>query len=83
VESNWRLNVWRLGLDPTETRFAAPYLANPTIYLCERYVGFRTQFRYAANYGGDRGYQIYFEDWDPNMPTHFPYGIGVYPDQPT
>lgn len=80
MESNWRMNVWRLGLNDGWCYLAGRSQSDTTVaYVAStRYPkGF---FGLARNHGGDQGWRI--DDLVQASPLHphFPFGQKVLPD---
>lgn len=83
MESNWRWNVWRYGLNPAFFSLAARYPGPPPferLYcLCPLRLPFVSTYIVSVlnGYGFSRSFQNF------HLTTGFPYGWpGVEPDHP-
>lgn len=82
MESNWRYNVWKLGLGGTNITLAARYLSAPEYGICNWVDFLPNQWRFIQNFGGDRGWD--YAPFIQTGPGHFPHGYGpqMEPDTP-
>lgn len=81
MESEWRLNVWRIGWAWEKATLAAELREFPGIYLTN---DVRTTGRYRLLHLDPAGWQPWVSDGTYFIPTdhpHFPYGLDVNPDE--
>lgn len=82
MESEWRLNVWRLGITQEDVRLAARLLiGSEPVYVTDRrrHLG---QWEYFQPNIGQYGGSFYGSTPITPAHPHFPFGQAVRPDHP-
>lgn len=80
MESNWRWNVWDLGVDPLVSSLIGRDSMFPNLFAYGNYLPNTLFYMPYFNLGPGLGWVPGSPSGIAPRPPHFPYGINVLPD---